>query len=257
MKYNKRILTKQPKQMTNHPTGNSINVFNLNELIENIKTLDKYTPSKLALQLPQLQQLYNKGTWHLEEVLKKKNTWSICVDTRQERYKSLGAFCSRIVGIMSGTNASPADIENAKSIVKKLKGIRLHKPNKKDIPNPEDPEANKERSISRASFDSMYECFADLVSLLSMTEGYEPLNPEFTLEALELLKDQLLQANFSIDTAIANINAARISRNEFLYTEETGLVDIALHAKKYIKGVYGATSLEFKDINKIRFKNFR
>lgn len=243
--------------MGNQQTGNSVNVFNLNDLIESIRTLDSYMPTRVALQIPQLEQRYEKGIWHLDEVRESKNAWSLVVDYRQDLYKSLGAFSSRIIGIMSGTNASPKSIETAQSIVRKLKGIKLYKPHARDIPNPEDTEPNKERSISRLSFDSMYESFSELVGLLSITEGYDTLNPEFTLEALQLLCEQLLEANNNIDKAIAKINAARIDRNEFLYSPETGLVDIALSAKNYISGLYGAKSSLFMNIDKIKFKNFR
>ena len=45
----------------------------------------------------------------------------------------------------------------------------------------------------------------------------------------------------------------RISRNNLLYKENTGLYDVALDVKNYIKSVFGATSPQYKQVSKIKF----
>ena len=47
---------------------------------------------------------------------------------------------------------------------------------------------------------------------------------------------------------------ARISRNSVLYAENTGLVEIALEVKKYVKAIFGATSPQYKQVSGIKFK---
>ena len=37
------------------------------------------------------------------------------------------------------------------------------------------------------------------------------------------------------------------------YNENTGLVDVALDSKTYIKSIFGATSPQYKQISKLRF----
>ena len=45
------------------------------------------------------------------------------------------------------------------------------------------------------------------------------------------------------------------TRNKILYEENTGLVDIALDSKTYIKSVFGSTSPQYKQVSKLYFKN--
>ena len=47
---------------------------------------------------------------------------------------------------------------------------------------------------------------------------------------------------------IRPLSNARISRNDILYKANTGLVDIALDTKTYIKSLYGATSPQYKQV---------
>jgi hypothetical protein len=51
----------------------------------------------------------------------------------------------------------------------------------------------------------------------------------------------------------AALNVARMARNTLLYTKNTGLVDVALGVKLYVKSAFGATSPEYKSISDIQF----
>jgi hypothetical protein len=43
--------------------------------------------------------------------------------------------------------------------------------------------------------------------------------------------------------------------NEILYAPVTGITDTALAVKSYIKGVFGATSPQYKEVNHIHFRS--
>ena len=45
-----------------------------------------------------------------------------------------------------------------------------------------------------------------------------------------------------------------IARNKRLYDPQTGLVERAQVVKNYVKSIFGASSPEYKLINKLRFK---
>jgi hypothetical protein len=51
-------------------------------------------------------------------------------------------------------------------------------------------------------------------------------------------------------TALSN---ARIARDRVLYAEGTGMVDIALDVKQYVKSVFGATSPQYKQVSGLKF----
>lgn len=51
------------------------------------------------------------------------------------------------------------------------------------------------------------------------------------------------------------LDSARDARNAELYTPNTGLVDVALSAKTYVKALFGVNSTEYKRIASIEFRN--
>lgn len=56
-----------------------------------------------------------------------------------------------------------------------------------------------------------------------------------------------------INAEVAYSNA-RITRDTILYSDDTGLIDIASDVKKYVKAIFGASSPQFKQISGIKFK---
>ena len=258
------------ENMAYSETGHYINVANLNKLNEKIETYGAtYNPAKAAIKLENLRQLYLDGGIQITKVQTAKNAYSIEVDNREETYNPIKPFTTRLINILSGTDVSKELIKDAKSINKKVQGARIDNPNiqpqnqKPETENPEteeqskidnDPTGNR-HSVSRQSHVSLQENFADLVNLLSNTAGYNPNEPEFTIPELEAYNERLKLANEKIDHAVANVSSKRTERNLFLYTEQIGLVDTALDAKNYIKGLFGATSEQFLTADKIHFRN--
>jgi hypothetical protein len=46
-------------------------------------------------------------------------------------------------------------------------------------------------------------------------------------------------------------------RDNIFHNGLTGIVQMALQAKKYVKSIFGTTSAEFKQINGLEFRNKR
>ena len=68
---------------------------------------------------------------------------------------------------------------------------------------------------------------------------------------------ELSTVNTQVKNAANPYSNALISRNKELYTPETGLVDLALEVKNYVKSVFGASSPEYKQISGIEFSRPR
>ena len=239
-------------------TGHYKNVANGKDLIEKIETFtSEYKPSKKTLTLVELKNYNEKANNYITEVQQAKNNWSLIVDARQLGFKDIKKFSTRIMGILSGTNMIKKEIETARAINAKIQSVKLIKPKEEDIEKEaNDPEAKKQ-SPSRQSFDSLYENFSDLVELLTISKGYDPIVEEFKIASLKAYAKALLEHNDKMATAEAKITDIREKRNVFMYTPETGYVDIMLDAKNFIKGLFGASSETFKNVNKIKFKNIR
>jgi hypothetical protein len=74
--------------------------------------------------------------------------------------------------------------------------------------------------------------------------------------SLESLLNDIHLKNTEIYELIAAIKIKRFERNMSLYLVETGIIDVALASKQYVRSVYGASSQEAKSVGKIKFKRF-
>jgi hypothetical protein len=110
-------------------------------------------------------------------------------------------------------------------------------------------------SASQMSFDNRIENFDRLIMLLSSIPLYNPNEEELKVETLKALHNQLKEKNSEVILPIVQLSNSRITRNTILYKENTGLVDIALDSKTYIKSVFGATSPQYKQVSRLYFKN--
>ena len=103
------------------------------------------------------------------------------------------------------------------------------------------------------SFDNRIENFDRFIMLLSSIPLYNPNEAELKVETLKALHNQLKEKNTEVILPIVQLSNSRIARNKILYSENTGLVDVALDSKTYIKSIFGATSPQYKQISKLRF----
>lgn len=240
--------------MAFNETGHYKNVANLNLLIGYITSYGaQYAPTKDAIKLANLQALYQNASQQITKVQDAKNNYSQKVDNREDAFKNIKKFTTRIVANLSGTNVTEQTIKDAKTINAKIQAAKAKKPSTANT-DTLDPTATS-HSTSRQSYDSLYENFNDMVSLLNTAPGYDTTQNEFLTAELTNYASQLKTANDEINSAVVQVTNKRIERNDLFYSPTSGLVDTALDAKKYIKGLFGATSQQFKTINSINFKN--
>jgi hypothetical protein len=109
-------------------------------------------------------------------------------------------------------------------------------------------------SAAHRSFTEQIERLTQLIELLEAQPGYLPSVEELTPPALRLYADELSRLNRTAFTAESALTAARRERNEILYAPVTGMMDTALAVKAYVKGVFGATGPEFRQVNRIHFR---
>lgn len=241
--------------MAFNETGHYKNVANLNLLIGYITSYGAtYAPTKTAISLASLQDLYQQGNTTIEEVQISKNNYSFRVDEREVAFKGLNKLSTRIIAMLSSTNVPTQRIADAKSINAKIQASKSKKTTTPQDINNLDPTGTT-HSTSRQSHDSLYENFQDLVNLLQASQEYQPNEQEFQTPQLLAYANNLLTANNNINTAVVQVTNKRMERNQLLYTSQNGLVDTAKLAKQYIKGLFGASSSQFKTVNSIKFKN--
>ena len=243
--------------MTNtSETGHAKNVTNLESLITSIIALEtSYNPSRDSIKLPALQALLTASKESLNAVNIAQATYSNAVAARKVAFEPFGKLITRVMNSLKASGASTQVVQSARTIVRKLQGRRasakITEEEKKAL-EAEGKEVNQ-ISASQMSFDNRIENFDRLIMLLSSIPLYNPNEAELKVETLKALHNQLKEKNTEVILPIVQLSNSRIARNKILYSENTGLVDVALDSKTYIKSIFGATSPQYKQISKLRF----
>lgn len=241
--------------MANYESGHHINVENLDPLMRRIESMGGvYKPIKKALLLTNIQSLYDNGKLKLKDVNDTFGVWKIVVDDRQAEFKKIKTIVSRIIGNLYGMEVPASFIEDAKQLQAKINSVRLTKPKPKDIDNDLNPDKTQ-HSVSQQSFNSVLHNFSGFLSLLDKSPEYKTNIADLTIPALKEFHTQLEKANKGMNKAAEALSSARIARNIYLYTPETGLVDTALSVKNFIKGIFGASHPTYLEVKKISFRN--
>ena len=243
--------------MTNtSETGHAKNVTNLESLITSIIALEtSYNPSRDSIKLPALQALLTASKESLNAVNIAQATYSNAVAARKVAFEPFGKLITRVMNSLKASGTSTQVVQSARPIVRKLQGRRasakITEEEKKAL-EAEGKEVNQ-ISASQMSFDNRIENFDRLIMLLSSIRLYNPNEEELKVETLKALHNQLKEKNSKVILPIVQLSNSRMTRNKILYSENTGLVDVALDSKTYIKSIFGATSPQYKQISKLRF----
>lgn len=233
--------------------GHAKNVANLQKLIEQVTVFTKYDPPVTQLTIPNLQSLYETSLQEVESVETKRNANKDAIYARQQAFKDLKAKSTKILNQLDILNLPSGKMEQARSLNREIQGSSLKKEADPTLPATE----KKENSTSRQSFTQQADNFGTLLQILSDIPTYNPNEVELKVATLTTYKDTLMATTRAVDQTQAALNNQFISRNNALYTEDTGLHSIALDVKKYVKSVYGATSPEYKNVSSIKFTDHK
>ena len=232
--------------------GHAKNVANFADIIAYCTAYGTtYNPSKAALQLTALNTLLTSAQTELANVTTAKNAFDTVTGDRQLTFEPLKPLATKVFNYLSVTDATSETIADAKTINNKLQGKRTG--TTAENPPTEGENQNNTVSVSRQSYDMLTENFSALIDLVSSVPSYTPNETELTTTSLTAYLGVLQTANTNVINAEVAYSNARISRNSVLYSENTGLVDIASDVKKYVKAIFGATSPQYKQISGIKF----
>jgi hypothetical protein len=109
-------------------------------------------------------------------------------------------------------------------------------------------------SVSQQSYDMQIDHLEKLIELADVEPKYNPNEIPLQVATLNNYKTQLETINTAVKNIYTPYSNAMIARDKKLYDPATGLVAIAQLVKNYVKSIFGASSPEYKQINKLRFK---
>ena len=237
-------------------TGLATNVANFETLISYITAFGTdYNPSKNRLTIPELQKILSEAKASLNAVNVAFSAHSNAAAARESAFEPLSKLVTRANNALKATGTTTQVDDSAKTIVRKIQGSRastkLTDEEKKAL-EAEGKEVNQ-ISTSQMGFSDRLENFAKFITLLSSIPDYVPNEEDLKTASLSASLDNLKIKNSAVLPTEVQLSNARIARNEIQDRPLTGLVDIALDAKVYIKSVFGATSPQYKQVSKLAF----
>lgn len=236
-------------------TGHAKNVATFEDIISFCTGYGAtYNPSKAALKLPALATLLAAAQAVLQTVKTSKTAHDNTTNLREIVFKVLKSLATKIINALAATDAAQQTVDDAKTINNKIQGKRA-----KSIEVPDaaalaaGAEPVKTSSTSQQSFDKLIDHFAQLIALLTAEPKYLPNENELKVATLNTLLTDMKAKNTGVINAATAISNARIARDKTLYDPTTGMVDIALDVKQYVKSVFGATSPQYKQVSGLKF----
>jgi hypothetical protein len=237
-------------------TGHGKNVAHMDELISSVLGYGKtYNPSKASIKAEALQSVSSNAKNSIGNVNSLYAAYSNAVAAREAAFTPLSKLVTRALNALKATDTTVQVDESARTFARKIQGKRAT-PKMTEAEKKAESEAGKEVveiSSSQMSYDSRLDNFDKFLKILSSVPQYAPNEEDLKVTTLTTLYNDLKSKNSAVVNAATLLSNARILRNEVLYKASTGLVDIAIDTKTYIKSVFGATSPQFKQVSKLEF----
>ena len=240
-------------------TGHAKNVANFEKLIAETSAFgETFNPSKATLKLTALNTQLATARAAIAAVNSAEPAYKNAVSARDAAFAPLGKLITRINNALKASDTTVQEDESALTLVRKLQGRRATAKKTEDEKKALAAEGKEvvEISSSQMSFDSRLENFDRLIKLLSSIPAYAPNEADLKVEALTALYNDLKAKNMAVINAETPLSTARIARNEVLYKQNTGIVDITVDVKNYVKSVFGATSPQYKLISNLKFTSY-
>jgi len=237
-------------------TGHAKNVANLLQLNSIVISYGAaYNPSKPAIKIPALQLLAANAQNALTVLNVAMSDYKNATAAREVAFLALSPLATRAMNALKATDTTTQVDDNAKTLLHKILGQKASRKTPKVVLELKAEETEKKGiSTSQMSFDNRLANMDSMITLFESVPEYIPNEEDIKPAALRAFHTSLKAKNdAAVTTGIAFSNA-RIVRNDILYKPLTGLVDLSVDVKNYIKSVYGAKSPQYKQVSGLIFK---
>ena len=254
---------------TPNETGHYKNVANFKKLCSHLQSLPEYNPPRDALKPVQMLAQHDAAEQMMTSLHTATTAEKTAAKARAVRFTKLPRFTTRLLAEFEAAVPDAIGLAQARHHLAKIQGVRIGKKPKNaeakpatETPvaatgegTPAETQTPKSNSASQRSFDAVLDHFDKLLTVIEGEPGYQSARAEMQPIGLRTFWETAKQTN---RTAVdANVVATRMRnlRNELLYKEVTGVIAVALAAKKSVLSVYEATSPEYKQVRGIRFRD--
>lgn len=232
-------------------TGHAKNISNFQVLIEACDSYgNKYQPSENELVLAALNAQYTTCDAAQKAMKNPLAAYGQAVGERETLFAGFDPLITRVINRFELSKAPDNVRKSAKTLADKIRGTNRKR--KSPAPEGEAP-ADDTHSTSQRSYVMMADNFDTLISILAAEPSYNPAEDDLKVTTLKALHTNMGSLDANVGTAFESLRSVRTARDLMLYAEGTGLVDVALQVKKYVKSVFGASSTNFKKVSGLKF----
>ena len=233
-------------------TGHSKNVSNFETMISYCTGYGiTYNPSNSDIVLSELITFHTDSKASVKLVKTTETPFNDVEGQRKLIFKPLKPLATKVLGAIRSSGAPSTVIADAETINRKIQGKRANNTTEETSTE----EAPKDKiSVSQQSYDMQIDHLEKLIELVDVEPKYNPNEIPLQIATLTNYKTQLETINTAVKNSYTPYSNAMIARDKKLYDPATGLVARAQLVKNYVKSIFGASSPEYKQINKLRFK---
>ena len=210
----------------------------------------RYNPSREEMKQEAINALAVAGQEALNGCNDSQGRYRTAVAKRELAFKEVSPLITRVMLQLRSSATNAAYDEIAQSMAYKYRGIRIGKTKVEDEAKNLSAEAvtTKRISASQTSFDNRVNHLDMLIQYLDKLPEYNPNEVDLQLVSLRNRKEMLLSLNIEVAEALSQLNDIRLIRNTILYKPLTGMVDLSVDIKNYIRSEFGPRSEQVKKL---------
>lgn len=237
-------------------SGHSKNVANFETaaiILTNVAA--QYTPPQVLILLPSLKALLEDAKAAMTAVDTAQAAKTAAVDAAQAEFEDLGKFVVNIKRQAEIEVNDPAFTADIQTIVNEF-----HPPGRKTglVDNPATPEDESRTAVSQSqqSRDNQIAYLADISALLKTRAEYKGLGTPYATDAIDDRIETLTAVKNAVTTTEAVLGTKLETRNDLLYTDQTGICDRFILIKKYVPLTFGKDSAVYKQLSALEFRKY-
>ena len=253
--------------MKTFESGHSKNAAYYDKLIEVVTGFgSNFDPPANDIKLPNLSLRQTELHTALSDFKDAEAMLIEGINERQYLFEALMVKSTRIMNEAIACGADKKMIADLRSVMRRLRGVKLSKMKAAINTNPETmiaPDAGNEtatklkRSVSQRSYDMVTDHFKILISLIEQVSTYTVNEPDLTISALKIFASDAETKTKIVNDGAAKVVDKRSLRNKLLYHEVTGVVLLGRRVQSYVRVLYGSKSEEYKEIMRCKFRLYK
>jgi hypothetical protein len=226
---------------------------NFLDIITKVESNGNYMPSNTTLLSSSMKILHADASNALDTFHSNK---AVMLAARKDRAKTVDvvkATSRRVVNFLKASGADDSKIEQAMAIYRMIHGYDAPgagKPLATVTPAPAD--ATKKKSNKQGSQDSLVQNFQKLIHVLKTEMLYKPNEADLKIAGLDALVTKFKNDDLAASTADAASEKAKANLEKIFDDPKKGVQVVMSGVKLYAKAAFGANSMEYKNLAKIK-----